>query len=258
MTICWPRPPTVPAGSEGLLFLPYLTGERTPHPDPLARGAFVGLTVRHSHAAPDPGRAGRGGLRPARQPGADPEAGIGADRAGPRFRRGHQSPLWRQILADVLDTELVTVNTTEGAAFGAALLAGVGAGVWSSVGEACDSTIRVLSSTQPLQEQVSYYNQAYPEYRQLYPRLTDTLRQRQRCGLVEQVEPQARGDDPRTFESAWSETAPFSAMTNNSHPTGRTARPSFRPMPFRSAFLPGQSAITGMDGSPGRSPRGRI
>ena len=127
----------VPAGSEGLLFLPYLSGERTPHPDPLARGAFVGLTLRH----------GRGHLTRALLEGVAfglkdsfsliQAAGLSDIRQVRASGGGTKSALWRQILADVLGVELVTVNTTEGAAFGAALLAGVGAGNWADVPAAC-------------------------------------------------------------------------------------------------------------------------
>ena len=117
----------VPAGSEGLQFLPYLSGERTPHPDPLARGAWVGLTLRH----------GRGHLTRAVLEGVSfglkdsfsliQQAGLGEIRQVRASGGGTKGALWRQILASVLEAELVTVNTTEGAAFGAALLAGVGA-----------------------------------------------------------------------------------------------------------------------------------
>ena len=116
----WPRPPTSPAGSDGLLFLPYLTGERSPHPDPLARGAFVGLTAGPRPAPPDAGRPRGRRLRPARR--ARPDA---RGRACPRRDQirasggGTASPLWRQILADVLGAEIATVGTTEGAAYGA-------------------------------------------------------------------------------------------------------------------------------------------
>ena len=118
---------TIPAGSEGLLFLPYLTGERTPHPDPLARGAFVGLTSRHTRAhmvrALMEGVAF--GLR-------DSFELIQATEAGKSIQQirvsggGSQSSFWRQIMADVFNFPLVTVDTAEGAAYGAALLAGLG------------------------------------------------------------------------------------------------------------------------------------
>ena len=86
---------------------------------------------------------------------------------------GARSPLWRQILADVFDAELVTVNTTEGAAYGAALLAGVGAGAWADVDSACQAAVRQTGSTQPQRSQVGVYEKAYGLYRRLYPALKD-------------------------------------------------------------------------------------
>jgi xylulokinase len=162
---------TVPAGSEGLQFLPYLSGERTPHPDPLARGAWVGLTRRH----------GRGHLTRAVLEGVAfglrdsfelvRTAGLGEIRQVRASGGGAKGALWRQILADVLESELVTVNTSEGAAYGACLLAGVGAGIWPDVPSACAACVRVTGSTRPDPQQVDCYRQAYPIYRGLYPAL---------------------------------------------------------------------------------------
>jgi xylulokinase len=165
----------VPPGSEGLLFLPYLTGERTPHPDPLARGAFVGLTVRHTaaHLARAVLEGVAFGLRDSME--LVRGAGLGEIRQVRVSGGGARSPLWRQILADVLDTELVTVNTTEGAAYGAALLAGVGAGQWGSVAESCTAAIQVVDSTRPQPEVVSTYAELYPQYQGLYPALKETF-----------------------------------------------------------------------------------
>lgn len=161
----------VPAGCEGLLFLPYLTGERTPHPDPLARGAFIGLTVRHGlgHMT----RAVLEGVAFGLRDSFELMKGVGLSEIT-QVRvsgGGARSPLWRQILADILGSELVTVNTTEGAAYGAALLAGVGAGIWPTVDAACDATIRLTGSTTPNPGAVQHYNQAYQVYRELYPTL---------------------------------------------------------------------------------------
>ncbi|MFL5717904.1 MAG: xylulokinase, partial [Chloroflexota bacterium] len=133
----------VPPGSDGLLFLPYLSGERSPHADPLARGAFVGLTLghdrRHMTRAVLEGVAFglRDGLDLMTAAGMPPPAQIRASGGGTA------SELWRQILADVLAAELATVETTEGAAYGAALLAGVGAGWWTSVDAATEAVVRV-------------------------------------------------------------------------------------------------------------------
>jgi xylulokinase len=164
----------VPAGSEGLLFLPYLTGERTPYPDPLARGAFVGLTVRQTQAyltrAVLEGVAF--GLRDSFE--LIKNAGLPEIEQVRVSGGGAKSPLWRQILADVFNAELVTVNTTEGAAYGAALLAGVGAGIWQSVDAACDACIKVTGSTLPQIELVPVYEEIYRNYTKLYPALKPT------------------------------------------------------------------------------------
>ncbi len=165
----------VPIGCEGLLFLPYLTGERTPHPDPLARGAFVGLTVRHS--LPHLSRAVIEGVSFGLRDSFELiKSGSGAAITQVRVSGGGaKSPLWRQILADIMNAELVTVNTTEGAAYGAALLAGVGAGAWPDVDSACRRTIHVTGSTQPNSAAVAEYERWYQVYRGLYPALKPTF-----------------------------------------------------------------------------------
>lgn len=161
----------VPAGSEGLIFLPYLTGERTPHADPLARGAWIGLTARHgqAHLTRSLLEGVAFGLKDIynlmRSAGLGPGDQIRLSGGGAR------SFLWRQIIADVLGAELVTVNTTEGAAFGAALLAGVGAGVWPDVDAACAETIHVKDRVSPVPENVARYESSYEHYRDLYPAL---------------------------------------------------------------------------------------
>jgi xylulokinase len=164
-------------GSEGLLFLPYLTGERTPHPDPLARGAFVGLTVRHTQ--PHMTRAVLEGVAFGLRDSFElmKEAGLSAITQVRVSGGGARSPLWRQILADVLGSELVTVNTTEGAAYGAALLAGVGAGIWPDVDTACQATIRITGQTDPDAATVAAYEPVYSAYRDLYPALKPSFTQ---------------------------------------------------------------------------------
>ena len=166
---------TVEVGAEGLLFLPYLTGERTPHPDPLARAGFVGLTLRHGkpHLTRAVLEGVAFGLRDSME--LVKSAGLGNIRQVRLSGGGAKSPIWRQILADVLGQELVTVNTTEGGAFGAALLAGVGAGAWASVPEACAGIIKVVDRIEPQAAQVTAYNQLYPLYRGLYPALKPTF-----------------------------------------------------------------------------------
>jgi xylulokinase len=88
---------------------------------------------------------------------------------------GVKSPLWRQILASVLEAELTTVGVVEGAAYGAALLAGVGAGVWSNVANACKEAVRLAEITKPNEGQVVIYRSMYPLYRELYPALKSTF-----------------------------------------------------------------------------------
>ena len=163
------------AGSEGLIFLPYLSGERTPYPDPLARGAWIGLTMRHTQAHLT--RAVLEGVAFGLKDifGLIRGAGLGPIEQVRLSGGGAKSVLWRQILADVLETELVTVNTTEGAAFGAALLAGIGVGVWPDVDTACAQTIFVKDRVLPQTENARIYQSLHHEYQRLYPALKPTF-----------------------------------------------------------------------------------
>ncbi|MHB1384501.1 MAG: xylulokinase [Bellilinea sp.] len=166
---------TVPAGSEGLLFLPYLSGERTPYPDPQARGAFIGLTIRHTRGHMT--RAVLEGVAFGLKDGLKLIQNAGLERIT-QVRAsggGTKGALWRQILASVLESKLVTVNTAEGAAFGAALLAGVGAGVWPDVRSACRETIKITGQTLPDAKDAKRYQQTYSLYRELYPALKDSF-----------------------------------------------------------------------------------
>jgi xylulokinase len=163
-----------PVGSEGLLFLPYLTGERTPYPDPQARGAFVGLTLRHGkgHLIRSVLEGVSFGLRDS----LELIKGLGVPIEQVRASGGGaRSAVWRQIQADVFGAELVLVNVTEGAAFGAALLAGVGAGTFNSVDEAVAATIKITDRTAPIAANAAKYERLYPSYRALYPALKDTF-----------------------------------------------------------------------------------
>ena len=158
---------SIPAGSEGLQFLPYLSGERTPHADPLARGAFIGLTLRHTR-----GHMTRAVLEGVAFGLKDSftlirNAGSGEITQVRASGGGTKSLLWRGILASVLEAELVTVNTTEGAAYGAALLAGVGARAWKDVPAACRETVKITGNCQPDEEQTDLYRQSYVLYGEL-------------------------------------------------------------------------------------------
>jgi len=160
----------VPAGSEGLWFLPYLSGERSPHPDPLARGAFVGLTIAHDrrHLVRSVLEGVAFGLRDGLDlmlaAGMPPPSEVRASGGG------LASPLWRQILANVLEAEIATVNTTEGAAFGAALLATPAAGWFTTVDEAVAAIVRSMPMASPGPDAPAYRD-AHAAYRELYPAL---------------------------------------------------------------------------------------
>jgi xylulokinase len=164
----------VRAGSDGLLFLPYLSGERSPHADPLARGAFIGLTLghdrRHMTRAVLEGVAFglRDGLDLMTAAGLTPPDQIRASGGGTA------SPLWRQILADVLGAEIATVDTTEGAAYGAAVLAAVGSGWFPTVDAATGSFVRATTVAAPGPDAATY-TAAHAIYRDLYPALAPTF-----------------------------------------------------------------------------------
>jgi xylulokinase len=166
---------TAPVGCRGLLFLPYLTGERTPYPDPQARGAFVGLTVQHdrNHIIRSVLEGVTFGLRDCleliRSLGV-PVSEVRASGGGAR------SQLWRQIQSDVFDTDLALVNVTEGAAYGAALLAGVGTGVFANVEEAVAQTVQITARITPEPSHVGRYQALYDVYRSLYPALVPSFR----------------------------------------------------------------------------------
>jgi len=166
---------SVPAGSDGLQFLPYLSGERTPHPDPLARAAFIGMTLRHSRAHMT--RAVLEGVAFGLKDSFTliQNAGLGHITQVRASGGGTKGALWRQIMASVLKAELVTVNTSEGAAYGAALLAGVGAGAWADVASACQTCVKITGSTQPEPSQADVYRETYPLFQELYPALKSSF-----------------------------------------------------------------------------------
>ena len=157
----------VPAGADGLTFLPYLAGERTPHANPLARGGFVGLTLRHGrgHATRAVLEGVAFGLRDNLE--LLRQSGVAAPREVRVAGGGAVSPLWRQVVADALGVPISPVDTPDAAAVGAALLAGVGAGVWPDVAAAAQ-TVTVSEATEP---QRGRLDAAYERFRSLYPLL---------------------------------------------------------------------------------------
>ena len=164
----------VPAGAEGLIFLPYLSGERTPHLDPLARGAFVGLTTRHGigHMA----RAVMEGVTFSLRDGIEIMRQLGVPTSDVRATGGGgKSALWRQMQADIYNAPVSTLAAEEGPAYGAALLAGVGTGHFADVNDAVNRCVRVVATTQPNADAVTKYDQVYAIYRRMYGHLRDDM-----------------------------------------------------------------------------------
>ena len=166
---------TAPPGSDGVLWAPYLMGERTPHLDPHARAALVGLAASHTRAHVV--RAILEGvafsLRDTLTIFAEMDVPVENIRLG---GGGARAPLWRQIQADVYGHAVELLAAEEGAAYGAALLAGVGANVWPTVDAACTQAVRVAERIEPRTETVATMNKSYATYRALYPALRSITR----------------------------------------------------------------------------------
>ncbi len=159
-----------PPGTEGLIFLPYLAGERTPHADPDARGSFTGLSIRHDRGALV--RAVLEGVALGLRDSLDLIAELGEP---PELGRisggGARSEEWTRIIASTLDLPLERVAVDEGAAFGAAILGGVAAGVWPDVHRAVAATVKPRDRIDPKPEWVETYAEQREQYRGLYPAL---------------------------------------------------------------------------------------
>ena len=161
---------TAPAGSEGLYWLPYLMGERTPHLDAAARGGWIGLTAKHKRA--DLIRSLLEGVSYSQKDCLDIIEQIGVSIRSVRASGGGaRSPFWRQMLADVFDKRVVTLETQEGSAYGAALLALVGTGEYASVPELTQAAIREVDSVSPRLDAVRIYASGHRVYQSLYPAL---------------------------------------------------------------------------------------
>ncbi|MBL8817419.1 MAG: xylulokinase [Planctomyces sp.] len=168
-----------PAGSEGLFFLPYLTGERTPHADPHARACWIGLSLRHNkgHMA----RAVMEGATYAMRDTLEIIRSMSIPVQEIRLSGGGaRSAFWRQLQADIYGKAVCTINAEEGPAYGVALLAAAGTGAYKNVVEACRATISVVSKTPNKPTQTKFYNQAYPLYQKLYRSLKDDFASIQR------------------------------------------------------------------------------
>jgi xylulokinase len=159
-----------PAGSDGVLWAPYLMGERTPHLDPNARGALVGLTPSHTRAHVV--RAILEGvafsLKDTLQIFGEMEVPVRKIRLG---GGGARSPLWRQIQADIYEHDVEIIAADEGAAYGAALLAGVGGGLWPDVDTACNSSVKVEKKVAAQPAHAAVLRESYAAFRRLYPAL---------------------------------------------------------------------------------------
>jgi xylulokinase len=174
---------TAPAGSQGLFWLPYLMGERTPHLDAQARGGWIGLTARHTRA--DLIRSVIEGVSFSQKDGLDIIEELGVAVSSVRASGGGaRSPFWRQILADVFGKRVASLDSQEGSAYGAALLAAVGTGEFASVPEACRAVIRERESLTPRPREAALYAQAHPTYRALYPALRSVFTQSAQSGCV--------------------------------------------------------------------------
>ena len=161
---------TVPPGSDGVLWAPYLMGERTPHLDPHARAALVGLNASHkrAHVVRAIFEGVAFSLRDTLTIFAEMGVPVESIRLG---GGGARSRVWRQIQADVYGREVEIVEADEGAAYGAALLAGVGGGAWASVDEACAASVRVRERTQPDAERARVMDERYKIFQSIYPAL---------------------------------------------------------------------------------------
>jgi xylulokinase len=166
----------IPSGSGGLVFLPYLNGERTPHANPNARGAFVGMNLTHTRAAMT--RSVMEGVTFALRDSLEIIEGLGVPVKQIRASGGgSRNPLWRQIQADVFGKKITTLEVEQGPAFGVALLAAVGDGAYPNIEAACKATIRVAAETKTIAKHVKAYNQLFPIYQDLYRQLATNMGQ---------------------------------------------------------------------------------
>lgn len=167
-----PQAAEIAAGSDGLFFLPYLSGERTPHADPSARGSFIGLTLTHNRAHML--RSVIEGVTYNLRESLEIIRGLNVPVSEIRASGGgSKSKLWRQIQADVFGQKVVRTNAEQGPAFGVALLAAVGVGAYKDIAEACKATIKVVEQTSPQAKARKAYDAAFPVFQSLYPALKE-------------------------------------------------------------------------------------
>lgn len=165
----------VPAGSDGLIFLPYLSGERTPYADPDARGVFFGISYLHG-----PDHFVRSIMEGVAFSQLDcltlmRDLNINSDKII-LYGGGAKSSTWRQIIADILNSKVVTLNVEEGSAFGAAIIAGAGCGIYPNIKEGVDKIINEDRENNPMAENVEKYKKLYAIYKLLYKDLKDNFK----------------------------------------------------------------------------------
>ena len=166
----------VPMGCEGLYCLPYLTGERTPHADPYARGCFIGLTPRTDKAML--ARSVIEGITYGMRDSLDIMRGMGVKAKEIRLSGGGaKSAFWRQLQADIYGIDACVTNSTAGSAYGAMITGGVGAGVWKSIPEACDATIKIVKRIKVNRRNMKEYDRLYRPFGRLYESLRDDFRE---------------------------------------------------------------------------------
>jgi xylulokinase len=159
-----------PTGADGLFWLPYLMGERTPHLDANARASWIGLTAKHQRA--DLVRAILEGVCYSQKDSLEIIIALGANPSVVRLSGGGaKSPFWHQLFADIFDHNAATLETQEGSAYGAALLAMIGTGEYASAAELCRVAIKEVAVKQPNTNAADFYRKSYEVYRSLYPAL---------------------------------------------------------------------------------------
>lgn len=164
----------VTAGSGSMIFLPYLNGERTPHADPHARGAFVGMNLTHGRAAMT--RSVMEGITFALRDSLEIIESMGVPVKQIRASGGgSKNPMWRQMQADVFGKKITTLKVEQGPAYGVALLAAVGDGAYKSIEQACKATIEIADETKADAKAKATYNRLFPIYRELYGNLQGSM-----------------------------------------------------------------------------------
>jgi xylulokinase len=171
-------------GSKGLIYLPYLMGERTPYSDPDAKGGFIGLNITHKRG--DMTRSILEGVCFGLRDSLEILKSMGVEISEVRVSGGgSESELWKQILANVFNLKVCSINSKVGPAYGAAILAAVGCGLYDNVDEACSALVKITDITEPIKKDVEKYNEIYKVYASLYGCLKDKFKEISKLNLLE-------------------------------------------------------------------------